>query len=64
MLKDIFTMIGLTTVSVILVLIPEIRLCVIERKVGNLEATVEELQSQINDNVDRVKKESLEAGNS
>ena len=63
MLEDIFIMIGLTTVGVILILIPEIRLYMIEHKVGNLEVAVEELQSQIND-TDGVEEKSQGAGNS
>ena len=60
MLEDVFTIIDVAAAGFICVIVPEIRLSIIERKITSLEANLD----KINDNVDKVKKKSLGAWNS
>jgi len=64
MIEDVFTLIGVATVGLVMVILPEIRLCMVEHKMRCLKAEVEDLQSQINGNTEGVTRESQRAESS
>jgi len=57
MIENVFILIGMTTVGLILVTLPEIRLCMVEHKMRCLREEVEDLQSQINGNTEEITRE-------
>jgi len=57
MIENVFILIGMTTVGIILITLPEIRLCMVEHKMRCLREEVEDLQNQINDNTEEITRE-------
>jgi len=57
MIENVFILIGMTTVGLILVTLPEIRLCMVEHKMRCLREEVEILQTQINGNTEEITRE-------